>query len=459
MSEQYAGGFISKTPPTVTNSSAQGIWTLSQQAQYKKEGVWPFTIFYALESLGTIGNSLSGYAVIADNSNNVYVSGYDDSSYPNEQLIVKYNSLGVVQWQKGLNIFGSAAKSMKFDSSGNIYTVGTYQKINVFDVYLSKYDTAGAIQWQVSLHSGGNMGGYALAIDSSNNVYAAGGINTSYGGAYLIKYNTSGVVQWQKIFGSTSGSVGNNIRGMAVDSSGNIYTCGELYDPTYSYGIQVVKFSSSPTITWQRKLYTGYPVLSYGLCIALDSSNNVFVGGYTNNSGNKVEIVKYDTSGALQWNRRISGADMYCNAVAIDSSGNAYFCGYADISGIGIIFILKYNTSGTIQWQRTISNGRSCNCQGATIGSDGKLYLTGSTAPASGTTYLFNLVVPTDGTKTGTYTLNGYSYTYAASSFTDAASTLTDTTTSHPLNNATSTAETPTGTSSSTTFTPTITQI
>jgi hypothetical protein len=41
MSNQYAGGFISKTPPTVTTSSAKGMWTLSQQAQYQKDGVWP----------------------------------------------------------------------------------------------------------------------------------------------------------------------------------------------------------------------------------------------------------------------------------------------------------------------------------------------------------------------------------------------------------------------------------
>lgn len=41
MSNQYAGGFISKTPPTVTTSSAKGIWTLSQQSQYQKAGVWP----------------------------------------------------------------------------------------------------------------------------------------------------------------------------------------------------------------------------------------------------------------------------------------------------------------------------------------------------------------------------------------------------------------------------------
>lgn len=41
MSNQYPGGFISKTPPTVTAASANGIWTLSQLAQYNKAGVWP----------------------------------------------------------------------------------------------------------------------------------------------------------------------------------------------------------------------------------------------------------------------------------------------------------------------------------------------------------------------------------------------------------------------------------
>jgi hypothetical protein len=38
---RYAGGIISATPPTVTTSSAKGMWTLSEQAQYKQQGVWP----------------------------------------------------------------------------------------------------------------------------------------------------------------------------------------------------------------------------------------------------------------------------------------------------------------------------------------------------------------------------------------------------------------------------------
>jgi len=45
MSEQYPGGFITKSPPTPSGSfntsSATGLWTLSQQAAYKQQGLWP----------------------------------------------------------------------------------------------------------------------------------------------------------------------------------------------------------------------------------------------------------------------------------------------------------------------------------------------------------------------------------------------------------------------------------
>lgn len=41
MSKRYLGGFITKTPTVPTSSSASGIWTLEQQAQYVKAGTWP----------------------------------------------------------------------------------------------------------------------------------------------------------------------------------------------------------------------------------------------------------------------------------------------------------------------------------------------------------------------------------------------------------------------------------
>ena len=44
MSMRYKGGVISATPPTVTTSSAKGVWTLEQQMQYQAAGVWPSSV-------------------------------------------------------------------------------------------------------------------------------------------------------------------------------------------------------------------------------------------------------------------------------------------------------------------------------------------------------------------------------------------------------------------------------
>jgi hypothetical protein len=45
MSQKYPGGFITKSPPLPSGpyetSTAQGVWTLDQAMQFKKQGLWP----------------------------------------------------------------------------------------------------------------------------------------------------------------------------------------------------------------------------------------------------------------------------------------------------------------------------------------------------------------------------------------------------------------------------------
>jgi hypothetical protein len=62
MSEQYPGGFISKSPPTPNGTTAQGLWTLSQQAAYQKQGLWPGINNYIATPAATpaIGASFEG---------------------------------------------------------------------------------------------------------------------------------------------------------------------------------------------------------------------------------------------------------------------------------------------------------------------------------------------------------------------------------------------------------------
>jgi len=68
----------------------------------------------------------------------------------------------------------------------------------------------------------------------------------------------------------------------------------------------------------------------YGNCIAMDSSDNIYFAGYAGSfgSGGDMCLVKYNSSGFQQWNRTWGGSDMdWGKGIVIDSSGNIYITG------------------------------------------------------------------------------------------------------------------------------------
>jgi hypothetical protein len=77
MSEQYPGGILSKTAPTPTGpyetGTASGMWTLSQQAGYAKQGIWPT----AGVSPNYIENVFSTWLYIGTGANQNIVNGID----------------------------------------------------------------------------------------------------------------------------------------------------------------------------------------------------------------------------------------------------------------------------------------------------------------------------------------------------------------------------------------------
>jgi len=103
MSEQYPGGFITKSPPTPSGpyetDAAQGIWNLTQQAYYRKLDLWPTagnvasTGFLALVS-GTY-KSYQSYRYNSNSGNFLYAS--INSGTP--KYLMEVDSTGAVQSQ------------------------------------------------------------------------------------------------------------------------------------------------------------------------------------------------------------------------------------------------------------------------------------------------------------------------------------------------------------------------
>ena len=198
----------------------------------------------------------------------------------------------------------------------------------------------------------------------------------------------------------------------------------------------------------------------YGKSVAIDSAKNAYVLGYTDSTGaggNDFLLAKYDSLGAIQWQRVLGGASGDDgNSVAIDSADNVYVLGYTASTGAGSndLLLAKYNSSGTIQWQRVLGGASAEVGNSVAIDSADNVYVFGFTLStgAGGLDFLL-AKLPNDGSLTGTYVLDGVDMIYATSTLTAATSTLTAATSSLTAATSTLTAATSTLTDASASLT------
>jgi hypothetical protein len=281
--------------------------------------------------------SVVWYSVAVDQNNFNYVSGVT-SVYGNDQVFVnRFNSdLSVRSYRTVVGLTGTytcIGRAVAADNSDNAYVAGNFLNtaLNINQALLFKLDVNGAVQWQRTL-SGGPFNYelfYSVALDSSNNVYVTG---LTYQTATVInglvaKYNSSGVLQWQI---SISGATNVFLNDIKVDPSGNIYVAGVAGVGGTAAGL-LVKLDNNGTILWQRTL-GGSGVTSSYESITIDNLGNIYSNGTTNvnsaSTGNDYLLSKYNSSGVIQWQRRLAGASIVRNdtgyAVDVDTNGNYY---------------------------------------------------------------------------------------------------------------------------------------
>ena len=359
--------------------------------------------------LGTTVNAVG----VGAHTGSLYAVGADGT----KKITAKYDKNGAIVWQRTLD--NSAATTLDraqggtVDSSGNVYG-GGYR-------CLWKYNSSGTIQWKKTLIST-TSGNYfqSVIVDSSSNVYTMKQTGTGNTTTFTtLKLDSTPAITWQRLHtAATNYSWVVPYQGLAVDSSGNVYVTVTRFDDlaATNLNVYVIKYNSSGTIQWTTLIQSA-TTLGLTAGIALDSSGNPYVAWGV---PNQTYLTKLNTSGIHQWTRNLTTSGL--QGIAIDSSDNIYVGG----TNTAKAFIAKYNSSGTIQWQRTITatlSGTGKNVSFNALSIDN----TNSRIVAAGIldTEFFTLRIPTDGSKTGTYSLGGYSMVYAASSITDSANTPT----------------------------------
>ena len=329
------------------------------------------------------GNSADkAQAIAVDKLGNVYVTGW---SYDNNEdyATIKYDSAGEQQWVARYNGPGNGvdeATAIAIDSSGNVYVTGNSRGSGNSDYATIKYNSAGEQQW-VARYNGGAT---AVAVDTSGNVYVTG--SSGYGNSdyATIKYNSSGEQQWVARYNGP-GNSDDFAHAIALDSSGNVYVTGFSAGAGSDYDYATIKYNSSGQEQWVARYNGPGNRLDETTALAIDGSGNVYVTGQSLGSGTGLDYatIKYNSSGQEQWVVRYNGpanGDDSADAIALDSSGNVYVTGFSGGSGRNVDYAtIKYDSAGREQWVARYNGGgsRGDHAQAIAVDSSGNVCVTG----------------------------------------------------------------------------------
>jgi len=266
-----------------------------------------------------------------------------------------------------------------------LYSIGPSNK----DYLTIKYNSTGDTVWQEAWNGfGGDDWGYDVAVDDTGNVYVTG---WSYNGAVpgndclTRKYDSAKNIVWQKAWDRGLGK-DDDAYGIAVDSSGNVYVVG------YSTGNSnkdylTIKYNADGETVWQKAWDGGND--DWGRGIAVDSSRNVYVTGqFYNGTTYDYLTIKYNADGETVWQKAYNGigAD-YGYGIAVDSSGNVYVTGYSSNGTNSDYLTIKYDTNGNTVWQKVWNGVTDDGGRGIAVDSSGNVYVTGYTRNSTDTNW------------------------------------------------------------------------
>ena len=408
-------------------------------------------------------NSQAGNNIIQlANGNIAYTlsdAAYDPITTYDAGIIVVVNKSGELQWSRSIYHTGSVntlSLSIASDSSSNIYAHVYDQQTD--DVDLVKFDSSGTYQWARRISFSDTLQSNGIACNSDGSyVYLNVGINATSTDIGVVKFNTGTLaIAWDER-ASTANNYQTAYGYIALDSSENVY---QLMVDLSEDNACVTKWNSSGTFQWGKAYVTNTASLGaviYG--IDTDSSGNVYFG-FGDTTYDTIHVVKVNSSNVVQWSRSLTKSGIGISSsgsFVVDSNNNVYLLmGYGDAAGKSFSLIAKYDSSGVLQFQRKLSADLGGvdslpSFDGLNVTSDG-MYISGANA------LYHNLIfLPSDGSGTGTWSQpsdGSLIYTYENDSMTDSSFTLT--TGTNPAGTTWAPTLNATGLPSTATVTPTI---
>jgi hypothetical protein len=300
-----------------------------------------------------------------DSAGDVFVTGWFDSSSSSAFGTVAYSSAGVPLWTNRAQ--NTQAYGVAVDGSGNVFVTGAGATI--------KYSGVGIPLWT----NFSSAGFYAIVLDAGGNVIVTGELGCGYG---IIKYSGAGVPLWTNSY--TGGYCDNIGRAVAVDSSGNVFVTGQSANATGTdEDYATIKYSSAGVPLWTKRYNGPGNGADLATAIAIDSSGNAVVTGYSTGSSGSYEFatIKYSGAGVPLWTNRYHGpgnGDDLASGIALDASGNVFVAGSSHAaSGASGLATIKYSGAGVPLWTNLYSATNYGSATSVVTDNRGNVFVTG----------------------------------------------------------------------------------
>ena len=379
----------------------------------------------------TYGVNMSTGAITSDGRTVSAGSSLDSISAPPSQgPIVITNRYGSITNQVNLYLAPSiyddsvTIAELLIGDSGNIFVVGTYYPNSPTgsDSLVVKLDNNLNITWQKTLYTSDNETTYSGAIGSTY-LYLGGQTGASGNISVLSSYNFSGTLNFQKTVGNNC----NRVDSLYVDSSDNYYPIANENAGAGVQGVQLMKWDNTNAYQWGRRI-TAASDIPFGentTDVVVDTSGNVYVTLIVSTT---IYLLKYNSSGVIQWQKKIDLSIEYLQGMAIDTTGNVYLLGLTSSINFNYFCLFKFDSTGAVIWQRKIDGDLVVNnifhkTQNSLNWSASTLLINIIQSVSAGTRNSYILTLPDDGTKTGSY---ASTITYSVITETISTSTLTD---------------------------------
>ncbi|HFE38724.1 MAG TPA: hypothetical protein ENK06_09975 [Gammaproteobacteria bacterium] len=375
---------------------------------------WQFSTAPWTQQFGTVAPD-AGQAIAIDADDNVYTAGNTGGSLAslnpgvdNDIFITKHSKHSLLLWSKQLGSKDADnITDLVIDAANNLYLTGySYGDFSGTnnggaDIIVLKLDSDGNLIWQKQIGAEQDDIATAIQLDANNDLIIAGYSDTDFNGnnssglkdIIVMKMTTDGTQTWSQQFGTFTLDFANDV---ATDSENNIYITGYTEGDfgTGNAGLTDIflsKLDSSNTIQWTRQI--GSSLDDQARALAIDSSDNIYITGFSNGSlnsntafgGSDQFILKYDKDGVLLDSAQMgTSADDQAYGMVIDDNDNILLTGYSngDLSGTSAgnsdLTIIKMTSNITTLWRQQYGSEGIDLGFAMTRDSNNNLYVTGS---------------------------------------------------------------------------------